>query len=49
MLMLMLIALHVQKTYVSPYFNHLDLTNAVVPLIITLASCDADTNANGIT
>ena len=44
------------KSHVVPYFDHLDLRNAIVPLIMLSASHDADgnamashdTNANGV-
>ena len=37
------------KSNVAPHFDHLDLKNSVVPFMIPLASCDADTNASGVT
>ena len=44
--MLMPMASNGQESYVATNFNHLDLRNPVVPLMIPLASCAA--NANGI-
>ena len=40
---------HNQKTDVSPYFDHLDLTNEMVPLMMLSVSCDADAGSNDIT
>ena len=37
------------KSHVAPHFDHLELTNAVVALIILLVSCDTDTSMNCIT
>ena len=42
------IVLH-DKYQVVPYFNHIDLTNAVFSFMLLLASCEADTSANDIT
>ena len=42
-------ASHEQKSYVMPHFNHLDLRNAMVPLTIISALCDASASSNGIT
>ena len=42
-------ALHDQNGYVTLHFDYLDQTNAVVPLMMTLASHDADAVSNGIT
>ena len=38
-----------QKRHVVNPFNCLELRNIMVPLMIPLASCDADTSDNGIT
>ena len=32
------------KHHVAPHFDHLDPRSAVLPLTITLTSCDADTS-----
>ena len=38
-----------QESHVAPEFNHLDLMNAIVPLIMPLVLCDANAAINGIT
>ena len=43
------VASYDQKSHVASNFNHLDLANAVVPLMTWLASCDTDTSSNTIT
>ena len=40
--------LHDQKGYVALHFGHLDLRNAMVPLMMMLASYNTDSSANGI-
>ena len=35
--------------HVAPHFDHLDLRNAVVPLVTPSAAHDTDASANGIT
>ena len=40
---------HDQKSHVAPRFNHLDLRNAVVPLIILSTSYDTDANVISVT
>ena len=42
-------ASHAQKSHRAPHFDCLDLINAMVPLMMPSASCDADTGTNGIT
>ena len=37
-----------QKSHVAPYFNGLDLRNTMVQLTILFTSCDANTDANGV-
>ena len=37
------------KSHVGFHFDHLDLTDGMVPLMTPLASCDTDTSVNGIT
>ena len=37
------------KCDVASHFNHLDLTNGMVPLMTLLASCNSDTSISGIT
>ena len=37
-----------QKSYVTLHFDHLDPINAVAPLMVLLASCEADASANSI-
>ena len=37
------------KSHVAPHFDHLDLRNAVVPLMTPQAPYDADANSNGTT
>ena len=34
-----------QTSHVAPHFDHLDLQNAVVPLMVLYTSYDANTNA----
>ena len=46
---LMPVVSYEQKCYVAPYFDHLDLMTAVVPLMILSATHDTDTDASGIT
>ena len=48
MQMPVLMASHDQEGHVSLHFNHPDLRNAIVPLMMPLLSSDADTNANGM-
>ena len=36
------------KTSCSSHFNCLDLRNVMAPLTTLLASCDTDSNANGV-
>ena len=36
-----------QKCHVAPFFDHFVISNALVPLMMTLASCNAVTGANG--
>ena len=48
-LMLAPVVSHDQKSYVIPCFDFLYLTNAVVLLVVVLASCNADTSTNGVT
>ena len=38
-----------QKNHVTHNFDHLDVRNIMVPLIIPSESCDVDTGANGVT
>ena len=38
-----------KKSCCVSYFDHLDLTNGIVPLMTLLALCDTDTNISGIT
>ena len=38
-----------QKSHVASQFNYLDLWNAIVPLITSLASCDASAGINDVT
>ena len=47
MLTLAPVASHNQESHVTPHFNCLTLRNAVVPLMILLALCDA--GGNGVT
>ena len=37
-----------QESHVAFYFYHLDLKDVIVPYMMLLASCDTDTDANGI-
>ena len=46
--MLMPIASHHKMSHAAHHFSCLNLGNAVVPLMILLASCDTDASANGI-
>ena len=46
---LMPIPSHNQKSHDASPFDHLDLSNGMVPLITLLDSCDTDTNINDIT
>ena len=41
-------ALHDYKSHVAPHLNCLSLWNAMVPLMMLLASCDTDASENGI-
>ena len=34
---------------IASHFDHVDLRNAVIPLVMPLASCDTDTETDGIT
>ena len=43
------VASHDQKSHVAPHFDHLDLGNAMLPLTMSLASCDVSTGTNGVT
>ena len=43
-MMLMPMASNEQKSHDAPPFDHLDLTNGMVPLMTPLASCDNDTS-----
>ena len=40
---------HSQKSHTGPHFDHLDLRNAMVSLMMLSTSHDADSNASGIT
>ena len=42
---LVLMTSHDQKCHIAPHFNFLDLRNAVVPLMMLLALCDAGANS----
>ena len=44
MLTLAHMASHDQESHVSPHFNLLDLRNAMMPLMMLLALCDAGAN-----
>ena len=46
---MMPILAHGQESHVEPHFDHLDIRNAVVPLMMSLVSLDADAGANDIT
>ena len=46
MLTLAPVALHDQEGHAAPYFNCLDLRNAMVQLMVLLALCNAE--ANGV-
>ena len=37
------------KSHVAPHFDHLDLTNAVKPLMMLSASSDTSSSASGVT
>ena len=41
-------ASHDQNGYFAPYFNDLDLSNAMVPFSMPLASSDTDSGNSGI-
>ena len=36
------------KGHIAPYFNHLDLGNGMMPLLMPSATCDTDISGNGI-
>ena len=40
---------HMTESCVAPYFDSLDLANTMVLLMMSLASCDVDADANSIT
>ena len=40
---------HMTKRSFCNHFNHLNLSNAMVPLVALLAACGADTSTNGST
>ena len=40
---------HDQNSHTAPCFDYLDLTNAVVPLMMSLASKDLDVSASSTT
>ena len=40
---------HMTKSHVVPYFEHLDIRNAMVPFMMPLASYDTSVSANGTT
>ena len=41
--------IYYQRAYVVPQFDHLDLRNVVLSLMIPLTSCDIDAGGSGIT
>ena len=49
MLMPVLMSFHDQKVDVVPHFDHLDVRNVMVPLMVPLASCDPDAGTSSIT
>ena len=49
MLMLVPMLTSEKKGHVVSHFDHLDVINAMVPLMTLLPSCDTDINTNGIT
>ena len=38
-----------RKSHVAPHFDHLDSRNALMPLILLLASYNVDASTNGVT
>ena len=48
MLTLVPLVVHDHKCHLASHFNHLDLTNAVMPLMMPVASHGANTIANDI-
>ena len=47
--LLMPMELHDQKSHIVPHFNHLDVRDAMMPLMVPSGSPDANASANGIT
>ena len=37
-----------QKCHAAPHFNHFDVRNGMVPLLMQSVSCDTDTRVHGI-
>ena len=48
-MMLILMASHDPKSHIASPFDHLDVTNGMVPLMTLLESCNTDISMNGIT
>ena len=48
MIMIMMMMM-TRKSHAAPHFDHLDPRNAMVPLMMLLASGNADASTNGVT
>ena len=40
---------HHQQSYITPHFDCCDVRNAILPLMMPSAPCDANASTNGIT